>query len=192
MNQVQELVVVTPGREGEAVKRLEGLLGMMALRPGFRDASVGRGIEDPSRILVLHCWQRLEDWHAYQVSKEKQDFIAGRPPALYEFQVVGMNWQLDVDSGSTQGAAALRRTVYKEGTAPTHGIVVASRTGRYVDAEPQFEGATLQLSYYDSVQSYRTNRVPVGRRARAYLADEGYELVASSLAEPGVVAAQAR
>jgi hypothetical protein len=53
---------------------------------------------------------------------------------------------------------------------------MASRTGRYLDNEPRFEGATLQLSYYDSLQTYRTNKVPVGRRARAYLADEGYEI----------------
>ncbi|HLF79301.1 MAG TPA: antibiotic biosynthesis monooxygenase [Dehalococcoidia bacterium] len=191
MIQVQEMLVVAAGRESEAAKRLESLFDLMAQQPSFRDALVGRGIEDPSRILVLHAWERLEDWTTFQASEQKTAFSASRPSGLYEFEVIGMNWQLEVDSGVPSGAGAVRRTVYKEGAAPSHGSVVASRTARYLDDEPRFQGATLQLSYYDSPQSYKTNKVPVGRRARAYLADEGFELVASRASSRNAAVASA-
>jgi heme-degrading monooxygenase HmoA len=191
MNQVQEMVAVTPGREAEAIARLEGLLAMMAVQPGFLAANIGRGIEDPSRLLALHAWETIEHWQTYQASKEKVDFIASRAAGLYEFATVGMNWQVESVTGDLNAGSIVRRTLYKEGAGPRLDGAVAGRTCRYVDDLPQFAGAMLQICCYDNPESYRKARVPVGRKSRSYLVDEGFEVQAKRTAAAlGATAAQ--
>ena len=182
MNQVQESLLLSDGRSDEAVERLQSLFALMALQPGFIDATLGRGIDDPARLLVLHAWDRLEDWTAFSASTAKFAFSATRPDALYTFEPAGMNWKVEGASGDITDATVVRRTICREGAGPGLGHASASRLGRYVDNDPGFSGATLQLAYYASFDAYRAARVPVGRRARAYLADDAFQLLASRFA----------
>jgi len=182
MNQVQEMLILSDGRIEEAVERLQGLFSLMAVQPGFIDATVGRGIDDPTRLLVLHAWESLEDWTAFSASSAKAAFLATRPDALYRFEPTGMNWKVDGASAAIADATVGRRTVCREGAGPDLGHASATRIGRYVDNDPRFSGATLQLAYYAGFDAYRAARVPVGRRARAYLADDAYQLLASRYA----------
>ena len=189
MNQVHEMLILHDGRIGEAVERLQSLFALMATQPGFIDASVGRGIDDPTRLLVLHAWERLEDWTAFSASPAKVAFSATRPDALYTFEPTAMNWKVDQASGAITDATIVRRTICREGAGPGLGHASATRIGRYVDNDPRFSGATLQLAYYAGFDAYRAARVPVGRRARAYLADDAYQLLASRFAPRHVMSA---
>ncbi len=182
MNQVQELLILNDERIDEAVEHLQGLFALMASQPGFIDATVGRGLEEPARLLVLHAWERLEDWTAFSASLAKVAFSATRPDALYSFEPTAMNWKVEQANGAMTDATVVRRTVCREGAGPDLGHASAARIGRYVDNDPRFSGATLQLAYYASSDAYRAARVPVGRRARGYLADDAYQFLASRFA----------
>jgi heme-degrading monooxygenase HmoA len=95
MNQVQEMFKLNDaGRIDEALSRLGGLFEVMATQPGFLHAEVTRDASDEKTLLVLHAWERLEDWQAFQTSQWKLDFMAGRPEGLYNPVPVGMNWTL--------------------------------------------------------------------------------------------------
>ena len=192
MNQVQELLILSDGRIDAAVERLQSLFALMATQPGFIDATVGRGIDDPERLLVLHAWERLEDWTAFSASSAKVAFSATRPDALYTFEPTAMNWKVDQASGAITDASVVRRTVCREGAGPALGHASGARIGRYVDNDPRFGGATLQLAYYASSDAYRAARVPVGRRARAYLLDDAYQLLASRFAPNHAISAPVR
>jgi heme-degrading monooxygenase HmoA len=189
MNQVQELLILSDGRIDEAVERLQSLFALMAVQPGFIDATVGRGIDDPAQLLVLHAWERLEDWTAFAASSAKVAFSATRPDALYTFEPTPMNWKVDGASDAITDATVVRRTVCREGAGPDLGHASATRIGRYIDNDPRFSGATLQLAYYAGFDAYRAARVPVGRRARAYLADDAFQLLASRYAPTDVMSA---
>ncbi len=189
MNQVHEMLILTDGRAGEAVERLQSLFALMAVQPGFIDATVGRGLDDETKLLVLHTWERLEDWQTFSASPVKVAFSATRPDALYTFEPIGMNWELDQTAGSLTDATVVRHTVCREGAGPAIGNAAASRIGHYVDNDVRFTGATIQLAYYPSLDAYRVAHVPVGRRARAYIVDDAYQLLASRYAPRNVMSA---
>ena len=95
MNQVQEMFKLNDAaRLDEALSRLSGLFDVMAQQPGFLHAEVTRDAADEKTLLVLHAWERLEDWQAFQGSQWKLDFMAGRPEGLYNPVPIGMNWTL--------------------------------------------------------------------------------------------------
>lgn len=151
MNQVTEMLQLAPGAsESDAVARLSRLFEMMGGQPGFLRAEVLRRQDAPAMLLVLHAWERLEDWQAFQTSDAKTEFSASRPASLYSFVPCGMNWRLE--AGHTEGEARfLRREVLRGPAPPLSGEgVVASATLAYEDAEPEYRGATLRLTRLDS------------------------------------------
>ena len=55
------LLDVVAGREDEFLDAMERAKGLMAASPGFLSLRVERGVEQPSRFLLLVEWERLED-----------------------------------------------------------------------------------------------------------------------------------
>jgi heme-degrading monooxygenase HmoA len=55
------LIDVTPDREDAFEEAFDLAVGILAASPGFRGARLHRGIELPSRYLLLVEWERLED-----------------------------------------------------------------------------------------------------------------------------------
>jgi heme-degrading monooxygenase HmoA len=55
------LLDVVAGREDEFLDAMEQAKGLIAASPGFRSLRVERGVERPSRFLLLVEWERLED-----------------------------------------------------------------------------------------------------------------------------------
>jgi heme-degrading monooxygenase HmoA len=51
---------VLPGQEGEFVAAVREGLAYVAATPGFRSARVTRGVESPSRFVLLIEWDSLE------------------------------------------------------------------------------------------------------------------------------------
>src|SRR5690348_16905588 len=177
MNQVQELLVLSDvSRMDEGLSRLSGLCDVMARQPGFLHAEVCRGLAQPERLLVLHAWERLEDWQTFSASQWKRIFIAERPLGLYEFETVGMNWQVgsppDVSSYDFLRRAVSRTPVGMQ--AGTH----KQQTGRYVDDLPQFAGTSLTLTYFGC-----TADCEAALPANGALVDEAFEVMLRCVAE---------
>jgi len=55
------LLDVVPGREAEFVATMERAKSLIAASPGFVSLRVERGVENPSRFLLLVEWERLQD-----------------------------------------------------------------------------------------------------------------------------------
>ena len=55
------LLEVIPGREVEFVEAMEKAKAIIATSPGFVSLRVERGLEHPSRFLLLVEWEHLED-----------------------------------------------------------------------------------------------------------------------------------
>ncbi len=55
------LLDVVAGREDEFLDAMEQAKGLIAASHGFRSLRVERGVERPSRFLLLVEWERLED-----------------------------------------------------------------------------------------------------------------------------------
>jgi heme-degrading monooxygenase HmoA len=155
MNQVTEMLRLAPGATAEdAVARLSGLFEMMRHEPGFRAAEVLRRLDEPDVLLVLHAWNRLADWQAFQTSQRKTDFSASRPASLYSFLPCGMNWRLEAGALEEGEGGFLHREVTRGSVAPRSGAdVVASATFSYADTEPAYAGATLRLTRLFSAPS---------------------------------------
>ena len=173
MNLVTELLRLAPGAsEGDAVARLSTLFEMMSRAKGFRDAEVLRRTDDPGRLMVLHTWDEIEDWHAFQTSDTKLAFSASRPAFLYNFEPCGINWLLQAGGESLAEAPFVHRQLIKQPLAPLFGPdIVASQTFSYQDYEPSLEGAMLRLT--------RSNSLPGDAKlpGDCVLADELYESV---------------
>jgi heme-degrading monooxygenase HmoA len=187
MNQVTEMLRLAPGASVEdAVARLAGLFEMMRGEPGFCSAEVLRRLDEPSVLLVLHAWERLEDWQAFQTSPPKLDFSASRPASLYTFVPCGMNWRLE--AGGLDGAGAfLRREVLRGEAAPRSGAeVTSSATNAFEGSEADHAGTALRLS--------RLRSVPAAHDAvEGVVADELYEsLLQVSAAATKAAAARGR
>ena len=148
MNQVMEILRLVPGASGDdAVARLSTLFEMMSRAKGFHESEVLRSTDEPGLLLVLHTWDSIEDWHAFQSSDIKIAFSASRPAFLYTFEPCGMNWLLQSGEGRGQDGAFLRREVIREPLEPYSGPdVVASQTFSYQDYEPALAGAMLRLT----------------------------------------------
>ena len=67
---------VLPGREDEFVAAVREGLAYIAATPGFRSARVTRGVESPSRFVLLIEWDSLE---AHTVGfRESENFARWR------------------------------------------------------------------------------------------------------------------
>jgi heme-degrading monooxygenase HmoA len=172
MNQVMEQLRLAPGAtESEAITRLSTLFEMMSRAKGFREAEVLHSLADPGLLLVLHSWDRLEDWTTFQTSDTKIAFSSSRPAFLYNFMPCGMNWKLE-DGAATGEGSFVRREVIQEALEPRSGPdVVSSQTFSYRDYEADLTGAMLRLS--------RSNAAPSQLRAieGCVLTDDVYEHV---------------
>ena len=146
MNQVQEMFRLSDAaRVEEALQRLRGLFGTMARQPGFMHAAVTRDLADPTVLLVLHAWRRLEDWQVFSQSPWKAAFIAGRPASLYAPVPAGMNWTLVSGDEDPGPAAFVCRAVSSEEPAGT----AATQTFRAADDEAFYAGRWLTLTWLD-------------------------------------------
>jgi hypothetical protein len=162
---------LAPGAtETEAITRLSTLFEMMSRASGFREAEVLRSISEPGFLLVLHAWDSLEDWTAFQTSDTKIAFSSTRPAFLYNFIPCGVNWRYEKTNGQPGEGAFVRREVIREVLEPRSDAGIgASRTFVYQDYEPTLVGTTLRLT--------RMHAPPAQLRAvEGYvLADEAYE-----------------
>jgi hypothetical protein len=175
MNQVQELMILNDeGRVDEGLVRLRGLFEVMAQQTGFVHGEVCRGLDEPRRLLALHAWERLEDWQTFSASQWKRDFIAARPEGLYEFDTIGMNWQVDAPADVSQHDF-LRRTVSKGNVGMQAGSH-AQQVGRYVDDLPRFAGTRLTLTFFGC-----TADCQAAAPAEGALVDEPYEVLVRSV-----------
>jgi heme-degrading monooxygenase HmoA len=153
MNQVTEMLRLAPGAsDRDAVARLAGLFEIMSRQPGFQSAEVLRRIDRPDTLLVLHAWDRIEDWQAFQRSEAKVSFSASRPASLYSFVPCGMNWRLEAAVGDVAEGPFLRREVLRgpAALAAATSDILAGATFSYADDEPEFAGATLRLTRLQS------------------------------------------
>jgi heme-degrading monooxygenase HmoA len=57
----QALLDVRPGRESEFEDAFAKARTIIAAAPGFQSLELHRGIESPSRYLMIIRWERLED-----------------------------------------------------------------------------------------------------------------------------------
>jgi len=155
MNQVMEMLRLVPGAsEDDAVTRLSTLFEMMSRAKGFHEAEVLRSTEEAGLLLVLHMWDSIDDWHAFQSSDMKIAFSASRPAFLYAFVPCGMNWLVQSGLGRGQDGAFLRRQVIREPLTPHLGPdVVSSQTFSYQDYEPALADAMLRLTRLRSAPS---------------------------------------
>jgi heme-degrading monooxygenase HmoA len=145
MNQVQEMLKLTdPGRVNEALARLGGLFDMMVRQPGFLRAEVTRDVADAASLLVLHAWERLEDWQAFQTSAWKVAFSASRPESLYTFVPVGMNWTLVAGDEARAGGRYVRRVMSSK-EPPACDETVFTSAGD----DPSYAGWWLTLEHRD-------------------------------------------
>ena len=172
MNQVTEMLRLAPdASESDAIARLAGLFEMMSGQPGYRSAEVLRRVDDAGLLLVLHAWDRIEDWQAFQASDAKTAFSASRPASLYSFVPCGMNWRLEAGEGEPEGPY-LRRELERAQTAPLAGPdVLASATFSYQDADAEYAGATMRLTRLSSAGVHGGGTTP------DVIADEVYESV---------------
>ena len=125
---------------------------------------------------MLHAWERLEDWQTFSASEWKRTFIAQRPLGLYEFETVGMNWQVD-SPADVSAHDFLRRTV-STGAVVMQAGANAEQTSRYVDDLPQFSGTNLTLTYYGC-----TADCEAASPAEGALVDEAFEVLLKRVAE---------
>jgi heme-degrading monooxygenase HmoA len=147
MNQVMEMLRLAPGAtEDDAVARLSTLFDMMSRAGGFHEAEVLRSFDEPGLLMVLHTWDSISDWTAFQTSDTKMAFSASRPAFLYNFEPCGMNWLLQAGEAAEEGAI-LHRQVLIDDIEPLSGPdVVSSQTFSYQDYEPLLAGAMLRLT----------------------------------------------
>ena len=173
MNQVTEMLQLGPdASESEAIARLSKLFATMVGARGFRNVELLRRLDEPGLLLVLHTWDNIEDWQAFQSSDVKIGFSASRPANLYRFLPCGMNWLLQEGAGAGIDGAFLRREVLHETAVPSSGPdVVSSQTFAYQDYEPSLVGTTLRLTRLRAVPD------PARVTSEGVVADEVYESV---------------
>jgi heme-degrading monooxygenase HmoA len=99
---LNEILVFAPARRKEALDRLAYIHGLMASKPGFRQAIVGRYLGDGVRHTVLRIW---EDEDAYRRFREGPDgdYGKGRPPGLYTNEQVTPQWNSVLETGAGAG-----------------------------------------------------------------------------------------
>jgi heme-degrading monooxygenase HmoA len=167
MNQVTEMFRLNDiARTDEALARLGGLFDVMARQPGFLHAEVTRDAADEKTLLVLHAWQRLEDWRAFQASQWKIDFMARRPEGLYNPVPVGMNWTLVAGKEAPSG-----------------------RFIRRVFSQTDLSGVDAQLfSAAGSDESYPARWMALEHRAQASGDDGWFEVLVTRARDPLSVA----
>jgi hypothetical protein len=96
---LNEILVFAPARRQEAMARLAYIHGLMASKPGFRRAIVGRYLGDGVRHTVLRMW---EDEAAYRSFREGPDgdYGKGRPAGLYFNEAVTPQWNSVLETGA--------------------------------------------------------------------------------------------
>ncbi len=101
---LNEILVFAPGRQKEAIDRLEYIHGLMAPSPGFRLGLVAKYLGAATRHTVLRFW---EDEAAYQAFRAgpNGNYGRNRPEGLYTNEQVIPAWNQVVEvRGSAQGA----------------------------------------------------------------------------------------
>ncbi len=77
---------VTPGQEPSFERAIGGARALLAGAEGCRSVTVGRGIESPSKYILLLAWNSLDDHAAFTQTPEFElfrdlvrSFLAARP-----------------------------------------------------------------------------------------------------------------
>ncbi len=77
---------IKPGREADFERAIRGARAILTGAPGCLSATVGRGIESPSKYVLLLEWNSLEDHAAFTETPEFElfrdlvgSFFAARP-----------------------------------------------------------------------------------------------------------------
>src|SRR5579875_310895 len=107
-----ELKRVPADRRAEACERLTRLHGLMAAAPGFIDAQICAGIDDPSRYLVTRAWLNGEAHAAYRASPAQQDYARDRPPSLPWENLEVQEWQAILLADGSERGSFLIRSLY--------------------------------------------------------------------------------
>jgi heme-degrading monooxygenase HmoA len=109
---LNEILVVAPGRRQEALDRLGWIHGLMAPKPGFRQAIVAKYLGDGSRHTVLRVWESEETFRSFREGPDG-NYGKGRPPGLYTNETVVPQWTSMLESQAPDRGSYLVKTQYE-------------------------------------------------------------------------------
>ena len=72
---------VPPDKEKKVLELIKGLRSLAVAQPGYISGETLRSVADPDAYLVISNWQTVEDWNAWESSRERLE-IQGRIDAL--------------------------------------------------------------------------------------------------------------
>jgi quinol monooxygenase YgiN len=81
-----------PGRQAEAVKRLNWIHSQMAAHPGSAGMIVAKYLGNPFDLLILRQWQDRAAYDNFMASPGGQ-FPQSKPPGIYDSLDVSHNWE---------------------------------------------------------------------------------------------------
>lgn len=95
---ITTVMPVKPGTGEQFTAFLQEMIRGTAQRPGFRSARLLRHKDDKDRIMVLHSWDRAEDYEAYvkwramrgEIYSEKDAFAS---PATVDIWTTDVPWR---------------------------------------------------------------------------------------------------
>ncbi len=87
---------VSPGREEECLKYLAATRGVIDNSKGCRSFIFGRGVEDPSKVMLVVSWDSLEAHQAAKTTPEFGEFSK----TLYSFVTGGAASHFAVAGGA--------------------------------------------------------------------------------------------
>jgi hypothetical protein len=89
---LQKILRCGPGRQSEALKRLDWIHSQMAKHPGSAGMIVAKYLGNPFDFLILRQWQDRASYDDFMGSPAGQ-FPLSKPPNIYESLDVGHNWE---------------------------------------------------------------------------------------------------
>jgi quinol monooxygenase YgiN len=89
---LQQILRCGPGRQREAVKRLNWIHSQMAAHPGSAGMLVARYLGNPVDVLILRQWKTREAYEDFMQSPAGQ-FPQSKPAGIYDSLDIGHNWE---------------------------------------------------------------------------------------------------
>jgi hypothetical protein len=109
---LQQILRCGPGRQGEALKRLNWIHSQMAVHPGSDGMIVARYLGNPFDYLVLRQWQGRPAYEDFMRSPAGR-FPQSKPEGIYESLDVGHDWEEVLYTPGEAAGAFLWRSGYR-------------------------------------------------------------------------------
>ncbi len=142
---LQEILRFNQRRQGEGVKRLQWIHGLMQPHPGFVRGQISRFLGNPTDYLILRVWNSPGDFQTFRAGPDG-GYGKSRPEGLYENVAVGRGWERRLETDTGTPGSYLVRSIYQ----PAEG-----RAEDFVANRRRHDGLFAQVPHQSSIETWQ-------------------------------------